>query len=240
METISETVNPYAAPTAPEDSPGTITLHNEYQLINGRVICRSGLVLPQFCLVTGGTSDLVPHVMTLRAPAKGMPIYRWWGVGLMLVAPLVFLATFSLMQGGAANKPWAGALFLLIPLLLIVGLVLFLIGGRRGSSCLLEGFVSKRRQSWQKRMVWIPGAAMAGYWILRGSQVVDRDGGVWLIVLFAVLMNLIPLFLLRGLRLRAEAASEGLFEIRGFSKAFLEKLQRHEGVMNSSGGIAAE
>lgn len=226
MQSAFESANPYAVPATAENTPNTNAPHSEYQLINDRLITRSGLMLPAFCLVTGTKDDLVPHVVSLHAPGKGMTVYRWWGVGLMLATPLVFMLTFYLMNSGSPNKSGVAAVFLLIPLMLIVGLVLFLLGGRGGSRCSVSGFVSRRRQAWQKWMGWIPAFGFPVYVLApRAFGAMDDYTRVSLIVVTLALTNFIPFVYLRGLRLRAVALDAGLFEIRGFSKVFLEKLQ---------------
>lgn len=234
MQSNTESANPYAAPAIAENTPDTKAPHSEFQLINDRIISRTGLVLPAFCLVTGDKDDLVPHVVSLHAPGKGMTVYRWWGVGLMLGTPLVFMLTIflmNLMKGNNPNTSWVGALFLLIPLMLIVGLVLFLLGGRGGSNCSVSGFVQRRRQVWQRRMVWIPALTLPVYLLVpRVTSAMDDATKVFLILVTVTVMNLIPIIFLRGLRLRAVATGEGLFEIRGFSKVFLKKLQSPEQV----------
>jgi hypothetical protein len=80
-------------------------------------------------------------------------------------------------------------------------------------------------------MVWIPALTLPVYLLVpRVTSAMDDATKVFLILVTVTVMNLIPIIFLRGLRLRAVATGEGLFEIRGFSKVFLKKLQSPEQV----------
>jgi hypothetical protein len=217
--------NPYVVPAVSEDSPEQELFHTDYELVGGRVICRSGLLLPEYCLVTGEANELAIHPCSIWAPGMSVAKYRSWGIGLML-SPVLLVLWMILVPGAGQGNTILMLAVLPIPVLLVVGLVLFLLGGRRGQLCRLQGFVSQRCRARQRRISLFSLVAMCLVLPLMWLDVVNRQVVYWAIFFPALMLqNLLPFFFLRGLRLRAVSTPEGLFEVRGFSKPYLEKLR---------------
>jgi hypothetical protein len=219
--------NPYIAPVFPEPAVDTVAWHQSY-LVNGRkVICRNGLWLPEYCLVTGASADLVPIPISLWAAGKSARRYRLWGIGSLCCAPLLFAAALLLMRSGARpGDPVPVALTVSIPLTLVGGLVLFLLGGRQRQLCRLHGSLQRQRAVWQRRLATIPGFVMLFFLVLRFFGVIERDWAFAAVVgPFVATWLLAGLVFLRGLRLRAIQVEDGLFEVKGWSGAFLKRLE---------------
>jgi asparagine N-glycosylation enzyme membrane subunit Stt3 len=120
-------------------------------------------------------------------------------------------------------------LSLSVPLLLITGLVLFLLGGLNRKSFTLQGALQKRRQTLRTRLALAPLIGMLVSSFLRFSGLVKGDL-TWIVLLVSPWIATAVLgrfFLLRGLQLQAVYLDDQLFEVRGFSKAFLKQLKRH-------------
>lgn len=220
--------NPYAAPVFPEPvmDMDVLDWHQNYQLIGPKLLCRSGLFLPEYCLVTGAADDLVPVPISLWAQSQSVSRYRRTGIGCLLCAPLSLAAAFLLIASGVApGSAIAVTLTLTTPLLLIAGLILFLPGGRRRMLCRLHGQLHRTRQLWQRRLTMILGYTPLVFLSLRFAGIMERNWAVAAIAGIWGLSFLLGLVFLRGLRLRAVLLDEGLFEVQGFSGAFLRKLQ---------------
>jgi hypothetical protein len=217
--------NPYVVPAVSEDSPELGVFHTDYELVGGRVICRSGLLLPEYCLVTGEAKELAIHACSIWAPGVSVAKYRSWGIGLMLT-PVLLVLWMILVPSAVPWNTTVMLLVLVVPVFLVVGLVLFLLGGRRGQLCRLQGFITQRCQVTLRRIAVYSAVAMCAVLPLTFLDVVNRQVAFWaFFVPMLMLQNLLPMFFLRGLRLRAVSTPEGLFEVRGFSKRYLEKLR---------------
>jgi hypothetical protein len=221
--------NPYAAPVFQEPPADALVWHRNYQLIGPKLLCKTGLFLPEYCLVTGAPSDLVPVPLALRAAPKSVRLYRHIGIGSLLCAPLSLTAAFLLIRSNVApGDPLVVTLTLTTPLLLIAGLILFLIGGRQHTLCRLHGLLHRRRQVWQRRLALIPGGTMLIYVCPRFSGAMGQYWAIAAMLGVSVCTwLLVSLVFLRGLRLRAVLLDDGSFEIRGFSRAFLSRLETH-------------
>jgi hypothetical protein len=223
MNTDHRIQNPYAAPESTEVSTDTIASHQNFMRVGNKVRCRSGLQLPPYCLVTGVAEDLLPLPLSLWAPGKSLRRYRFGGIGLMLAVPIVSALAF-LFGAGPPADPFLIVLF--ISALLILGLVLFLLGGRRGQMCILQGVVDRRRLVWGRRFAAVPSWFLVLFLAASVTMGWNSGYGFSLLLLFSVLGQLFSnLVFLRGTQLRAVVADDGVFELSGFSKAFLKRLE---------------
>jgi len=227
METDHRTQNPYAAPVSTEVSvevaASTVASHQDFMRVGNKLRCRSGLQLPPYCLVTGAAEDLLPLPLSLWAPEKSLRRYRFGGIGLMLAVPIVVALAFLLGVGPPAD-PFL--VILLISALLILGLVLFLVGGRRGQMCILQGAVDRSRLVWGKRFAAVPAWILVLFLATSVTTGWNSDYGFLLMLLFSVCGQLFSgLVFLRGTQLRVVVDEHGVFELRGFSKAFLRRLE---------------
>lgn len=221
--------NPYASPIfqepAREEEP--VVWHRNYHLIGPKVLCHNGLLLPDYCLVTGASDDIVPVPISIWAATQSTRLCRRISIGCLLCAPLSITAALQLLGPGfPPSNPLAVILILTTPLLLIAGLILFLLGGRRRKLCRLQGLLHQKRLIWQRRLVMIPVYCMLVFFLLRVTGAIGRDWAFAAVVGPFILTWLLGSFIfLRGLRLRAIQVDGDLFEVRGFSGAFLKRLQ---------------
>lgn len=225
MEADEQSRNPYAISVSAVISADSAALHRNFELVGRKLYCRSGLQLPEYCLVTGTAEDLVPLSLSLWAPGKSLRRYRFVGIGLMMLVPIVVV--LAIMFGGAAPADhFAVVVVTSICGLLIVGLVLFLIGGRRGQLCMLQGMVDRRRQNRGRRLAVIPAWIMLAVLAVSVTMGGNRGYVFSLLMMFAVGSQVISgWFFLRGTQLRAVVDEQGVFEVSGFSKQFLERLR---------------
>lgn len=230
MVTDKQPPNPYAAPVFPEPTAETFEFHQSYDLVDSKLLSRNGLWLPQYCLVTGSSDDVMPIQLSIIAASHATKRCRSAGVGCFLFAALAGGMAFSLVNSGTIpGAPLVVALTLSVPLLLITGLVLFLLGGRNRKSFTLLGTLQKRRQTLRTRLGLAPLIGMLVSSFLRFSGLVKGDL-TWIVLLVSPWIATALLgrfFLLRGLQLQAVYLDDQLFEVRGFSRAFLEQLKRH-------------
>jgi len=219
--------NPYATPVFQEPAEDAVVWHRNYQLIGRKVLCRNALLLPDYCLVTGASEDIVHIPISIWAATHSTRLWRRLSIGCLLCAPLSITAALLLIGPGfPPGNPIAVTLILTTPLLLIAGLILFLLGGRRRKLCRLQGLLHQKRLIWQRRLTLIPVCSMLVFFLLRVTGVIGRDWAFAAVVGPFILTWLLGSFIsLRGLRLRAIQVDGDLFEIRGFSKAFLKRLE---------------
>lgn len=219
--------NPYASPVFQEPAGEAVVWHRNYQLVGQKLLCHNGLLLPDYCLVTGASEDIVHVPIGIWAATHSTRLYRRISICCLLCAPLSITAALLLIGPRfPPDNPFAVTLILTTPLLLIAGLILFLLGGRRRKLCSLQGLLHKQRLVWQRRLVMIPVYCMLVFFFLRVTGVIGRDWAFAAVVGPFILTWLLGSFiLLRGLRLRAIQVDGDLFEISGFSGAFLKRLQ---------------
>jgi hypothetical protein len=219
--------NPYAASTATDVATDTVAWHREFQLVGKTLRCRSGLHLPEYCLVTGHSDNQAPLPLSLWAPGKSVRRYRFWGILLMLSVPLVVFLVIQ-FRGPQPSDFAAIVIFTTILSLLIAGLVLFLLGGRRGRLCMLQGGVDKRRLTWGRRLAVMPAWLLILVLALNFGGFISNNSLLFPLILFSVSGQFLSgWFVLHGTRLRAVVDEQGVFEISGFSKAFLKRLKEH-------------
>ncbi|MFM8476811.1 MAG: hypothetical protein ACKOEO_13620 [Planctomycetaceae bacterium] len=219
--------NPYASPAFQEPAGEVVVWHRNYQLIGPKVLCHNGLLLPDYCLVTGASDEIVHVPISIWAATHSSRLCRRLSIACLLCAPLSITAALLLIGPGfPPSNPFAVTLILTTPLLLIAGLILFLRGGRRRKLCQLQGLLHQKRLVWQRRLTIIPVCSMLVLFCLRLAGVIGRDWAFAAVVGPFILTWLLGNFVfLRGLRLRAIQVDGDLFELRGFSGAFLKRLQ---------------
>lgn len=225
MNTDNESQNPYAVSTPGDLASSSVAWHRNFQLVGRKLRCHSGLQLPDYCLVTGHSNDVVPLPLSIYAPGKSVRHYRFWGIGLLLSVPLVVF--FAIAVGGPAPAESSVAVIVtIISALLILGLVLFLLGGRRSQHLVLQAVVDRNRLMWERRLVVISSWTLALVLGLRVGGFVS-SGSIFLpLGLFSIGGQWGARWIFRrGTQLRAVVDEQGVFEISGFSNAFLKRLK---------------
>jgi hypothetical protein len=227
MNTDNESLNPYAASTTTDVATSSVAWHRDFQLVGKKLRCHSGLQLPDYCLVTGHSNDVVPLPLSIYASGKSVRHYRFWGIGLMLSVPLVVI--FAIAVGGPAPAESSVAVIVtIISALLILGLVLFLLGGRHGQHLVLQAVVDRNRLMWGRRLGVIPSWALVLVLVLRVGGFVSSDSILLPLVFFSIGGQWGARWIFsRGTQLRAVVDEQGVFEISGFSNAFLKRLKEH-------------
>ncbi|MGV2338826.1 MAG UNVERIFIED_CONTAM: hypothetical protein LVR18_34020 [Planctomycetaceae bacterium] len=87
MVTDKQPPNPYAAPVFPEPTADTFEFHQSYDLVDSKLLSRNGLWLPQYCLVTGSSDDVMPIQLSIIAASHATKRCRSAGVGCFLLQP---------------------------------------------------------------------------------------------------------------------------------------------------------
>jgi hypothetical protein len=221
--------NPYAAATDATPADTVVAWHHDFELVGKRIRCRTGLWLPEICLVSGEQQNLMTMPVNVYAVRKSRIWWRRSGIFLM-IAPVL---TAILLSPAAAPPPAAAGGMtnsaVLIGLLLFVGLplglALFLIGGRRGEMCSLQGSLQPQRLTWIRRFSSI---SLTLFFMLAIGLVFTGGTlrGAFLILAFLSIVGmLVPLYRLqKGLQLRATVDENRVFVISGFSGDFLRRL----------------
>lgn len=148
----------------------------------------------------------------------------------MMIAPVL---TAILLSPAAAPPPAAAGgipnstamIVLLLFVGLPLGLALFLIGGRRGEMCSLQGSLQPHRLTWIRRF----SSIILTMFFMLAIGLLFTGGtlrGVFLILAFLSIVGmLVPLYRLQnGLQLRATVDENRVFVISGFSGDFLRRL----------------
>lgn len=212
--------NPYAASVHVEPVGESIAWHRDFELLGKRIRCRSGLWLPEICLVTGEKRSLVQMPISIYALRRSRRWLRRIGVALMVGGPLSVLPLTQISPVTPAGGQLTTQVWLLLIALtgfLLLGLAFFLAGGRRGVICRMQGSLQPRRLVLIRRLSF----AAAPVLLLVVHQLLTK-GSLVCIPLMALFSPL--LWLRRGLWLRAIVDDDGLFEVAGFSKSFLMEL----------------
>lgn len=227
MNTDNESPNPYAVSTTGDLASSSVAWHRNFQLVGRKLRCHSGLQLPDYCLVTGHSNDVVPLSLSILASGKSVRHYRFWGIGLMLSVPLVVF--FAIAVGGSAPAESSVAVIVtIVSALLILGLVLFLLGGRRGQHLVLQAVVDRNRLMWGRRLGVIPSWALVLVLGLRVGGFVSSDSILLPLIMLSIGGQWCSRWIFsRGTQLRAVVDEQGVFEISGFSNAFLKRLKEH-------------
>ncbi|MGV2338823.1 MAG UNVERIFIED_CONTAM: hypothetical protein LVR18_34005 [Planctomycetaceae bacterium] len=221
--------NPYAAATDATPADTAVAWHHEFEQVGKRIRCRTGLWLPEICLVSGEQQNLTTIPVNVYAVRKSRIWWRRSGIFLM-IAPVL---TAILLSPAAAPPPAAAggmqSSAALIGLILFVGLplglALFLIGGRRGEMCSLQGSLQPQRLTWIRRF----SSISLTMFLMLAIGLVFTGGtlrGVFLVLAFLSIFGmLVPLYRIqKGLQLRATVDENGVFVISGFSGDFLRRL----------------
>ena len=229
--------NPFAPPT-PDTVPKRGETHREFQLTAKGIRCRTGLELPQVCLVTGRTDSLEP-----------IPIKLMWNspvAGLIIIASPVLLAALSFgqlfilryfpveefpflrQQGDSWNSPLMFLFAIQIPMILAIVL---------SPKAALTGFVHRDIQRRMKHHKWLLFPTIFLFPISVGVIVffLIQGAGVSLMILFGLFvigsLSLMVLIARRnkkrfpGLALKAIGHQHGQFEVGGFSPVFLQAVK---------------
>ncbi|MFM7059354.1 MAG: hypothetical protein ACKO2P_20770 [Planctomycetota bacterium] len=225
MDSETASQNPYATSMSRDVSSDTVAWHRDFQLIGRKLHCRTGLQLPEYCLVTGQSDGIMPFPLGIWAPGKSVRHYRLIGIGLLLLVPLV--VALAIMIGGTAPRESSVMLIVtIISALLSVGLVLFLLGGRRGRLCEVQGVIDSRRLVWGRRLAVIPSWILILVLALRVGGFIGSNVVLLPLIFFSIGSQWFSgWFFQRGTQLRAVVDENGVFEISGFSKAFLKRLE---------------
>lgn len=224
--------NPYAAPADAEPAGESVALHHDFELAGNQIRCRSGLWLPEICVVTGRKQNLVTIPIHVRAVRKSRLWLRRTGIFFVVVVPLgaiLVISSIAPVPRAPAAKS-AGSVFLIgFPVFvfiggLLLGLALFLAGGRRGQTCGIQISVDQQRLSWIRRT---PTLLIPLMLLMPGLMFTSLSFGSLAVAIFWLLFVPLTLsirWLQKGMQLRAVVDENGVFTVRGFSKAFLKQL----------------
>lgn len=224
--------NPYAAPADAEPAGESVAWHHDFELAGNQIRCRSGLSLPEICVVTGRKQNLVAIPIQIRAVRKSRLWARRCGIFFMVVVPPGAILAMSSKApvpptpaAMAAGLPFSAVLpaFVFVGSLLL-GLALFLVGGRRGLNCAMQIHVEQQRLVWIRRFANLLAPLMLLISGLVFTALSYRSLASVLVCLLVVPLSLLSLGLQRGMRLRGVVDENNGFVVRGFSRAFLRQL----------------
>lgn len=219
--------NPYSADVREDAFVKTSGLHHHYRLSGDRLYCRSGLILPQYCLVTGASEDLVPFPVLLQGHGKRSRYLQFVGVVCLMTAALTFGAVLLLLSMRISLRLSDKHIINASGLPLIcIGIVLIVLGARSRYQCRLHFVMRRQLQVARRRRVMITLAAIVAVCAVRFSGMFSNNwlwGGISFAMFFACVVT--DHFLLPGLHLKAVVDGQESFEIRGCSKAFLQRLE---------------
>ena len=221
--------NPYAAATDATPADTAVAWHHDFELVGKRIRCRTGLWLPEICLVSGEQQNLTTMPVNVYAVRKSRIWWRRSGIFLM-IAPVL---TAILLSPAAAPPPAAaggmqssiGLFGLLLFVGLPLGLALFLIGGRRGEMCSLQGSLQPQRLTWSRRFSFISSILF----LMSAIGLVLSSGNPRGVLLELAILSrngvLVPMYTFhKWLQLRATVDENRVFVISGFSGDFLRRL----------------
>jgi hypothetical protein len=216
-------LNPYCAPETPPAEPSEVHWHQEFELTQRGIRCRSGLELPAACLVTGERTDLVARNILLRAVQPWLVTVIWWGIAATAILAVLSVVLVFRTARPTVNSPAMILLFVGLPFL--AALVLVFGYSRLSAPIHLKVYHSRRVRKWQWVMN-ILGLFPAGailllrFMHLQVGFVMMTLAGVYLIVAVIVGKKL------EGIRPVVRWVSDDLFEVRGFSKPFRNVLEQ--------------
>lgn len=226
--------NPFAAPTESLHAAAPEATDDWYELRGETLVCRSSLRLPRYCLVTG---KACPDSVALNFPLYHQPGFRVSRVGSRLI--VIFLAVVwivgCIVLGGiltGLGAPVAGIIAFAI-VGIGIPLAVGLVAVHRSSSATklpVTAFLSPGKHRARQWISWLPLVLIVPMMVLDWMGVLPRGiGGFWFLPFLVV--NIISQRLwLRGLRLKLKLREDGLYEVTGFSPAFLERLREQAAV----------
>ncbi|TWW11745.1 hypothetical protein E3A20_04370, partial [Planctomyces bekefii] len=206
-----------------------------YELRGETLVCRSSLRLPRYCLVTG---KACPDSVALNFPLYYQPGFRVSRLGSRLI--VIFLAVVwivgCIVLGGiltGLGAPVAGIIAFAI-VGIGIPLAVGLVAVHRSSSATklpVTAFLSPGKHRARQWISWLPLVLIVPMMALDWMGVLPTRGigGFWFLPFLVV--NIISQRLwLRGLRLKLKPREDGLYEVIGFSPAFLERLREQAAV----------
>lgn len=226
--------NPFAAPAESVHAVVTEATDDWYELRGETLVCRSSLRLPRYCLVTG---KACPDSVALNFPLYHQPGFRVSRVGSRLI--VIFLAVVwivgCIVLGGiltGLGAPVAGIIAFAI-VGIGIPIAVGLVAVHRSSSATklpVTAFLSPGKHRARQWISWLPLVLIVPMMALDSMGVLPRGiGGFWFLPF--LVMNIISQRLwLRGLRLKLKPREDGLYEVIGFSPAFLERLREQAAV----------
>ena len=238
--------NPYSVPTA-QASPQRGATHNEFQLTDKGIRCRSRLELPKVCLVTGATENLAQHKIGIA----WTPLFaRFLFVVFPAIMALVPIATLfpntfsSVIPRQLQSMKWLPLVGMGTIQCVIFGIAIFC------PKCVVISYLHRTVRRRLKRRMWITGIILAlsaavVFWTI--VYVVDtRTGAAATSVIISIVFGvvLIAAIWIRssrresrsdcpGLALKAIGYQSGQFEIARFTAEYLATLQRQRGNVDS-------
>ncbi|MFN5973519.1 MAG: hypothetical protein ACK48U_03655 [Planctomyces sp.] len=226
--------NPFAAPTESLQAAVPEATDDWYELRGETLVCRSSLRLPRYCLVTG---KACPDSVALNFPLYHQPGFRVSRVGSRLI--VIFLAVVwivgCIVLGGiltGLGAPVAGIIAFAI-VGIGIPIAVGLVAVRRSSSAKklpVTAFLSPGKHRARQWISWLPLVLIVPMMVLDWLGVLPRGlGSLWFRP--CLVLNIISQRLwLRGLRLKLKPREDGLYEVTGFSPAFLERLREQAAV----------
>ena len=222
--------NPFAAPAELVHAVVTEATDDWYEVRGQTVVCRSSLRLPTYCLVTGedcaGAAPL--NFQLVHAPRFSL---RRAGTLFTVTLAVVTWIIGCFVVGGILSS--RGAPTAVIICFAIAGIGIPVAAGilaYRSSSVqrlTVTAFLSPGRRRARNWISALPLVVIVPLMALDSAGVLPRGlGGFWFVPF--VLMNAISQRLwLGGTKLKMQPRDDGLYEIIGFSQAFLVRLQEH-------------
>jgi hypothetical protein len=231
-------INPYSAPEmGPFDSKmGTFSLRGD------GILCGSVLKLPQICLQTGDTSDLVEGPLRLSTRVASPRLWKLrlaaglFGVSIFAASMTSFQYCLELSKSpmwhySVMTAPGIGLLLALGPWSLLA------------QSVSIRGYIARKQYRQMGTVVLLMLVTGLPYLILTFGPILDLPvisipGSMFsdlfmTLMMFVVSVNLVRLLewhwrntRQRGLVFRAEQVNDGVFLVTGFSSEFLAALRK--------------
>ncbi|MFN6310416.1 MAG: hypothetical protein ACK46M_03070 [Planctomyces sp.] len=226
--------NPFAAPTESLHAAAPEATDDWYELRGETLVCRSSLRLPRYCLVTG---KACPDSVALNFPLYYQPGFSVSSVGSRLIViflAVVWIVGCIVLEGILTSRgaPVAGIIAFAI-VGIGIPLAVGLMAVHRSSSAtklLVKAFLSPGKHRARQWISWLPLVLIVPMMASDSMGVLPRGiGSLWFLPF--LVMNIISQRLwLRGLRLKLKPREDGLYEVTGFSPAFLERLREQAAV----------
>ena len=221
--------NPYEAPTA-DLSPVSLAEDTEF-LFNDKVVAGIGKIsLPDICVISGETSDLVRRQLPRPwiSPWLKVPQYVLIGMGIVSFVNILGWSPRTLPTAGGIDFS------LYLPLLLgagsIIGLGCLRVVANSLRQTVFVDWSISRRVLKRVRRIWVAGASVifvvvSGYALL---ATVGRSFGLFFAML-AISIGALTLLYASAMGdapLRILGRHNGLFLIGGFREPFLKEVRR--------------
>jgi|GEM_PF-553718 hypothetical protein len=222
--------NPFAAPAESVHAVVTEATDDWYELRGDTLVCRSSLRLPMYCLVTGeACPESAPLNFPLYWQPGGFSVRRMGSLMGVIFLVVVWIIGCVVMGGILTNR---GAPVAVRVAFAITGIgvpvafgVMAVRRSSRATKLPVTAFLSSGRHRARKWISALPVLIVVPMMVLDSLGVLPRGiGGFWFLPF--LVMNIVSQRLwLRGLQLKMKPRDDGLYEVTGFSPAFVVRLR---------------